>query len=312
MTDLGKTVLLANPAAHTGKAGAAIRHIEAAFCTALGEGSFETVLTQRPGHAVDLAARLAQDVRTVVVLGGDGVVHEVANGLMARPRTERPAMAVLPAGSGNDYAATLGMSMKLGTATRQILNGQRVLADVGECNGSYYVETLSFGLDAAIALSTVDLRRETQSTGTVLYARAGIDQLLHHRDPLAYHMHLEGADEEREDIDLEGEAFLFAVQIGPTYGGHFRICPRARIDDGRFDICLVHPPFSAAQAVGIFARAKNGWHVRDRRVEMHTAEGVSIRFDRQPPAQMDGERLVGSEFRIVMHPGAIDVVKARR
>ncbi len=310
MADLGKTVLIANPAAQTGRAGAAVRHVEAALLAALGEDSFEVMLTQRAGHAVELAAGLAEDVHTVIALGGDGVIHEVANGLMARPRENRPAFAVLPAGSGNDYAATLGMSMKLGTATRQILSGHRAVADVGECNGEYFVETRSFGLDAAIAISTEQLRQETESTGAMLYARAGVDQLLHHRVPLRYEAHLKNADNGQGSVHLQGESFIFAVQIGPTYGGHFKICPKARIDDGMFDICLAHPPLSLVQAAALFARAKNGWHVGDPRIETHTAQGLTVRFEQDPPAQMDGEKLSGCEFDISIHPSALTVIKA--
>ncbi len=311
MNDLGKTLLIANPTAQIGRAGSAAQHVVEALRAALGEDSFEVAYTQHAGHAVEIAASVGNDVRTVVALGGDGVVHEIANGLMRCNRADRPALAVIPAGSGNDYACTLGMSMKLGTAARQVLSGRRVPADVGECNGEYFVETLSFGLDAAIALSTVDLRRETGRTGTMLYAQAGIDQLLHHRVPLRYETLLHHADGKDEDLRLEGESFIFAVQNGPTYGGHFRICPNARIDDGLFDVCLAHPPMSALSAVTLFARAKSGWHTGDSRVELHTARSLEISFDELPLAQLDGEKLVGRMFNVSMHPAALTVVTAK-
>ncbi len=70
-------------------------------------------------------------------------------------------LGVIPVGSGNDYAATLGMSGKVDRAVRQILDGEAGLVDVGCVNGSYFVETLSFGFDAAIALDTVERRKKT-------------------------------------------------------------------------------------------------------------------------------------------------------
>ena len=307
---LGNTLLIANPKAQIGKSGATARHVEAALRAALGEESFEVMLTERPGHAAEIAAHAPGNTNTIIALGGDGVVHEVANGLMRRSREDRPVFAVIPAGSGNDYALTLGMSMKVGTATRQLLSGKHRPADVGCCNGEYFVETLSFGLDAAIALATVDLREETGRTGTMLYAQAGIDQVLHHRNPLRYETLLHHVDGRDENLRLEGESFVFAVQIGPTYGGHFRICPKARFDDGLFDICLAHPPISELSAVALFARAKNGWHVGDRRIEMHTARSLSVRFPVEPPAQLDGERIVGTSFDIEMHPAALTVITA--
>lgn len=311
MQSLGKTLLVENPVAQTGRAGAAARHVQAALRAALGEGALEVALTQRVGHAADIAAQVPGDVHTIIALGGDGVVHEVVNGLMRRARENRPAFAVIPAGSGNDYAATLGMSMKVGTAARQVLSGSRMPADVGCCNGEYFAETLSFGLDAAIALATVALREKTGLSGTALYAQAGIDQLLHHRVPLRYEARLRNADNGQGSVHLRGESFLFAVQIGPTYGGHFRICPKARIDDGAFDICLAHPPMTAPGAIALFARAKNGWHTGDPRIEMHTAQGLTVAFDEAPPAQIDGERLEGAAFDISMHSAALTVIAAR-
>lgn len=311
MQSLGKTLLVANPAAQAGRAGAAARHVQAALRAALGKSAFEVVLTQRAGHAADIAAQVPGDVRTIIVLGGDGVVHEVVNGLMRRPCESRPVLAVVPAGSGNDYAATLGMSMKVGTATRQVLSGVPTSADVGCCNGEYFAETLSFGLDAAIALATVDLREKTGRRGTTLYAQAGIDQLLHHRVPLRYEARLRNADNGQGSVHLRGESFLFAVQLGPTYGGHFRICPKARIDDGLFDICLAHPPMTAPGALALFVRAKSGWHAGDSRIEMHTAQSLTVAFGEAPRAQIDGEKLEGATFDISMHPAALTVMSAR-
>ena len=69
---------------------------------------FDLVLTERMGHAKELAAQ-AQGYRTVIALGGDGVIHEVVNGLMTQEEDARPALAILPVGSGNDFAQTLGI-----------------------------------------------------------------------------------------------------------------------------------------------------------------------------------------------------------
>lgn len=92
---------------------------------------------------------------------------------------------------------------------------------MGKCNDRWFLETLSFGLDAAIALDTVERRVRTGKTGTMLYLQSGIDQLLHHMDLRRYTAVLDGGE------PVCGESYLFAVQIGQTYGGGFRICPDA-------------------------------------------------------------------------------------
>lgn len=306
----GKIALVANPAAKSGKGRAAAYHAHGLLEAALGPGACELMLTESAGHAVDVAAALDPSFQAILVLGGDGVIHEVANGIMSRREGDRPVLGVIPVGSGNDYAATLGMSGKVDRAVRQILDGEAGLVDVGCVNGSYFVETLSFGFDAAIALDTVERRKKAGRSGTVLYLESGIDQLLHHLSTLSYEAVLEGCPESDEPVRIKGESFLFAVQLGPTYGGHFRVCPEARLDDGLFDICLAHPPLGFARAMGVFLMAKNGHHTGFRQIEFHRAQSLEVTFDREPPAQMDGERLLGSTFSISTVPAAMRVIGA--
>ena len=91
---LGSTLLIANPAARNGK-GAQAAEKAAELLRAVPGCSLEVALTCRPGHAGDLAAGAA-GFQTVAVLGGDGAIHEAANGLMRLPRDERPALGAIP------------------------------------------------------------------------------------------------------------------------------------------------------------------------------------------------------------------------
>lgn len=306
----GKVALIANPAAKSGAGREAACRAHASLESALGAGSCDLMLTEAPGHAADIASSLDPSYRVLVVLGGDGVIHEAANGLMRRSSGDRPAMGVVPVGSGNDYAATLGMSGKVDRAVRQILEGEASPVDVGLVNGSYFVETLSFGLDAAIALDTVERRKKTGRSGTVLYLESGIDQLFHHLDALSYHAVLSGCPDAENVVDIAGESFLFAVQLGPTYGGHFKVCPEARLDDGLLDVCLAHPPLGVLRATGMFLMAKNGHHTRFKQIDFRRAKSIEVAFGCEPPVQMDGEKLTGSTFSISTVPGALKVVHA--
>ena len=174
-------LLIANPAAQRGHGAEAARIAYDLLCEWAGEEAVTLALTDFPGHAVDLAADAPSDrYDTVIALGGDGIVHEVVNGLMRLPFDKRPAFGLVPVGSGNDYARTLGMSESVPDAIVQFLDAREQLADVGCCNGEYFAETLSFGLDAAIALDTVVRRERTGQQGTILYMMSGLDILLHH------------------------------------------------------------------------------------------------------------------------------------
>ncbi len=299
--NLGRTLVVANPAAQNGNGAAAAEYAARVLRAELGEGSFDLARTQGAHHAVRLASR-AGAYDTVIALGGDGIIHEVANGLMSLPCAERPTLAALPVGSGNDYARTLGMSFKVDTALRQLLAAASHPVDVGCCNGEHFVETLSFGVDAAIALDTVERRKRTGRTGTMLYLASGIDQLFHHLDRYRYTVSFDGSE------PAEDAMHLFAVQIGPTYGGGFRICPEARADDGLLDVCIAHPPLSVPYATFIFLLARKGRHTGFRQLEFRRASSLRLRFDRRPPVQIDGEPFIADEYEISLLPRALSVL----
>ncbi|MDO4501683.1 MAG: diacylglycerol kinase family lipid kinase [Coriobacteriia bacterium] len=308
MNGPAQATIIANPASQNGNGAKAAQSALALLQQKLGENHVDLQLTQHPRHAEELAQSLPDHVRTVIALGGDGLVNEVANGLMARRAAQGtdslPALAVIPSGSGNDYAATLGMSGKMPQAVDQILQGRTVRADVGCCNGRHFVETLSFGVDAAIALDTVERRKRTGHSGTLLYAESGIDQILHHRDERAFKLIANGTEH-------TGTSLTFAVQLGRTYGGGFQICPDARIDDGLFDLCIAQGPLSLSHALVAFARAKFGAHANMKCMKTLTARELRIEFDQEPPAQMDGEKVQGRIFDVSLTPNALPVICAR-
>ncbi|WP_139652802.1 diacylglycerol/lipid kinase family protein [Raoultibacter phocaeensis] len=301
MTYLGKTLVVANPVAQNGNGAAAAERAGEHLRRLLPEGSFELAMTEEPLHATRIAAQSGA-FDTVVALGGDGIVHEVVNGLMEIDEAVRPAFGLLPLGSGNDYARTLGMSFDLETSIRQLVAASPVALDLGLCNGEYFAETLSFGLDAAIALDTVERRKRTGKTGTPLFLASGIDMLLHNITEHRFSAQIDGGE------PFESSMLLFAVQIGPTYGGGFTICPDASARDGLLDLCIAHPPLGIPKAVLIFLLAKNAHHTRFKQLEFRRAASLSIRFDEAPPAQIDGEPIPASSFDVSVVPRALNVL----
>lgn len=294
--------MIANPAAQSGAGAAAAERAAANLRAALGEDAVTVARTAGPRHACAIAEG-AQGAQTVVALGGDGLIHEVVNGLMARPAGDRPQLGVIPVGSGNDYARTLGVPAKVDRACDLLLSASPQPADVGCVNGSFFAETLSFGLDAAIALDTMERRKRTGKSGTALYMASGFDQLFHHLDERAYRLQLD------DGPVMQGASITFAVQMGPYYGGGFRICPDARLDDGLFDLCISNPPIGPVGAAAIFLRAKNGNHVSSPRMEFHQARKMRVEFDETPPAQVDGERIEASVFEAEVMPAALRMLQ---
>lgn len=301
---LGRTLVIANPAAQLGRgydatlrAERLLREREGA-CTAL-----DVVFTDAAGDARGFAAGSA-GYDTIVCVGGDGTIHEVGNGLMGLARDERPRLGVVPMGSGNDYARTLGMSFAVDEAVAQLCAGRAVSADVGTCNGVCFMETISFGLDAGIALDTQERRLRTGTTGLRLYAASCADQLLHHKRDYGFTLCVDGGAPER------GMLILMAVQIGPSYGSGFKVCPEARLDDGLLDVCIAHAPIGTLRGAFIFLRAKNGHHEGFKGIDIRTAHSLELSFDQTPPVQIDGERYQADAYSLGILAGALDVIVA--
>lgn len=315
----GSVLVVVNPAAQNGEGARA-----AAWLRERAQADGETdrigvVETERPGHAAELARRAGErGVSAVVACGGDGVFHEALQGLMAAPRSARPAFGVLPCGNGNDFARTVGMPRTgVADAWRALQDASPRAFDVGVCNGEFFLQTLSFGVDAAIALGTRQLRERTGREGTRLFLEEGVDQLLHHRDVFECTLRLPDAEGVSTFPDAGGapsrtvraQVHLMAVQLGPTYGGGFAVCPGARPDDGAFDVCLCRAPLGFVHAGFLFLLAKNGRHQRfTREFSFYRAPSLRVEFDREPPVQIDGEPLHGAVFDVRTVPAALDVL----
>ncbi|WP_417118676.1 diacylglycerol/lipid kinase family protein [Olsenella phocaeensis] len=311
---LGRTLVVANPASHSGKGAEAAERARRFFesYTSATE-SFELVMTEGPEDAKRLAAGAAQ-MDTLIVLGGDGVIHEATNGLMTLPTDARPALAVIPMGSGNDFARTISATYndpELSLA--ELLGGRRVSIDLGHVTnehgqGTHFVETLSFGLDAAIALDTTDRRAaNTSQEGSMLFATSGVKVFSSGHKGYPCCLRLDDGDPQ------ELRALILAVQNGPTYGGGFRVCPDALPNDGMLDVCYNVKVPSIPRLLALFGLARSGRHVRSRVIRAERARRLQVEFEGEGiPCQVDGERFEGRRFEVEVEPRALDVLVPAR
>lgn len=301
---LGRTLLIANPAAHSGK-GAAGADFARRFLGSYSSATrgYEVRLTEGPGDAVGIAAD-ATGFDTVLALGGDGVIHEVVNGLMELPMSSRPQLGVIPLGSGNDFARTIDMPRNdVEGAFARLVRGRVREMEVGRVNGVHFMETLSFGLDAAIAIDTTARRAaDTSQEGEALFVTSGLKVLsrAHGGFPCVARFD--------DDEPVELSTLIFAVQVGPSYGGGFLVCPDADPCDGLLDVCYnVRKPL-IPHLLALFGLARSGRHARSNVVRLRRFRHASVDFANEPPCQVDGEQLTGTRFEIDVIPRALRVV----
>lgn len=260
----------------------------------------DTLVTENPGHAVELAAETSgYDV--VVAAGGDGTVHEVLNGLMRIPAADRPALAILPTGSGNDTCHALGIPFDLAEASMVLAGGARSSFDVGMCNDLYFNNSFAAGLDAKVTAKAVEYKVTKQRSGLWLYFTALMHVLAH--DLVPYHVRVGFDGAEPVPVDM----LITAVTNGATYGGGFRITPDADPRDGRFDVCMIDP-LTLQEALWRLPFVIAGKHTNMPIVHMSRHASVTIDADTPVPAQIDGEVLLENHYDVRILPGAIECI----
>lgn len=313
MHNLGLTLAIANPASHSGRGAAGAEQVRRFFeaCPSAST-SFELRLTSASGDARRIAAQ-ASGYDTVVAVGGDGVIHEVVNGLMELAPDKRPRLAIVPLGSGNDYARTLGLTANdPDTALRELLTGRERTLDLGHVTsdacpeGTYFTESLSFGMDAAIALDTTTRRAEgTRQEGEGLFITSTIRVALRASKGYPCVARIDGGE------PLELTSLIFAVLNGPTYGGGFKICPQADPCDGQLDLCYNVRRPRMPHLMLLLALARFGRHTRSSVVRLRRLCEVRVDYAGEVPCQVDGEELLGTSFSIAVVPSALRVVASR-
>src|SRR5436305_1245834 len=186
----------------------------------------------------ELARKAAEEGRPVIIVGGDGSVHEVVNGILSSGR--RVPLGIVAAGSGNDYAwNTLKLPHDPAVAIERAFTGHLVDSDAGIVNGRYFVNSFSTGLDADIAAAAGQLKKIPFMSGSRLYYTSTLKQLFfgYSRCPWLKFT-LDG--EEQASGSTFKRYVLMAVTNGPTYGAGFRINPKADYADGLLDICTIN------------------------------------------------------------------------
>lgn len=293
---LGKVLLIVNPAAKHGETEKVVPAIE----RLLQSIPHDVVMTESAGHATRIAAE-AEGYDALVAVGGDGTVHEVLNGLMRRPESQRPALGLIPTGSGNDTRRTLGIPDDISEAALVLAAGTRRRFDLGVCNGVYFNNSFAAGLDARVTAKAVEYKVTTRRSGLWLYLTALMHVLFHELYAHRVRVSWDG------QAPVEDEVLIVAATIGPTYGGGFFITPDAVPDDGLLEVCTIDP-LSLPGALMRLPFVIFGKHTKMKPVHMSRHKRIVIESEEPMPAQVDGEVLVDTRFEIDILPLAIECI----
>jgi diacylglycerol kinase (ATP) len=214
------------------------------------------------------------DTPGVIAVGGDGLFHNILQRLVPA----QIPVAVIPAGTGNDFVRTLGWDLDSYDAQLQAVTSlQPTAIDLGLVDGEWFAAILSTGFD-----SIVNEKANTMSwpKGPMKY-NAAIAIELPRFKPRHYEITL-------DDRTISTEAMLIAVSNGRSYGGGMLVCPAANITDGLFDVMVLHP-VSTIEFIKVFPRVFAGTHTTHPAVKI--VRSRSVKIEEKAIAYADGERI---------------------
>ena len=245
--------------------------------------------TEYEGHGEEIAKKISKDSsgKTIIVIGGDGTIHEVINGLTI---TDIP-IGFIPGGSGNDFARGYGIKGKPEQILKQIIYSQHTLKfwagnySLDSNKQRKFANSISFGFDAEVA-KTVN-----ESSYKNLFNRIGLSsvsyiigilQVLMHFKPMTITIEVDGKKQ------IWNDCWMVLIGNHPYYGGGMKIIPKAVIGPDVLQVLLIHS-ISKRKVLGLFLTVFFGKHEKYKEVETFGAKTLKIASEEPILLQVDGQ-----------------------
>ena len=287
-----KYLAIINPISGTGSKKSIPELLGQAYSSA--DGELFLTYTKAAGHAEELARRAAEEgFEEVIAVGGDGTVNEVARALLGT----NTALGIVPKGSGNGLARSLGIAMNSEEAIRQLSTGRRICIDSCTMDGRPFFCTCGMGFDAAVSHAFA----EASSRGPVTYFRTMIEE---YRGFQAenYHITLDG------ERSFDTEAFVLVAANATQYGNNAYIAPEADLADGFLDLALIRP-FPGVEAAFVLGDLMLGRLPNNKYYHAERARELIIERPSPGVIHLDGEPChAGERVEVRLIPQSLHVI----
>ncbi|MBV8199093.1 MAG: diacylglycerol kinase family lipid kinase [Acidobacteria bacterium] len=290
----GPVRFLLNPAAGRWGAAARLDRLRV-LASAAGAG----LVVSKSGADIAVQARRAVEdgVARLVVAGGDGTMHQAAQGLAG----SACALGVVPLGTGNDLAGTLGIPHGLEAAAARALAGEVRQLDLVRVERTFCIGYAGVGFDSEVTrFANEEVKR---LRGPLVYVYAVLHTLATFKPPVLRVVHDAGV--------FEGPAMFAVVANLPRFGGGMRIAPAALPDDGWLDLVIVRA-LSRLRLLAVFPQVYRGTHVNRPEIQIVRTKRAEITLDREMTLYGGGEPVAthaaGRPYSIEVVPGALRVV----
>src|SRR5258705_2557820 len=295
---VGQVGIVVNPEAGRGKAGKLLPELRNAF----SDLSPTLLVTTSKGEEEALARQAIRDgATTIVAVGGDGTCSGAASAILNSGQSCR--LAVIPSGTGDDFAKTLGVTGFTPAQVASLVQGgdaQRI--DVGLADDRYFLNSCGFGFDASVLEATQKVRF---LKGDAVYIYSALGQLFSYQG---------AAVSVAGDAQVKpGRMLMITVSNGRWLGGAFKIAPDASVLDGKLDACFFGDS-NVLERASLFIGALSGTHLHMRGDYSLTVQEFSLTFPAPPSMEVDGELRTArsATVRIQCVPLALSVLAAPR
>ncbi|WP_209125837.1 diacylglycerol kinase family protein [Alkalihalobacillus sp. BA299] len=292
-------VFIVNPISGNGKGEFVWTQIEKILIDK--KTNFKAFFTKDKGHATGIVEALNPELVTaVVVIGGDGTVHDVVNGL----QNVKIPLGIIPAGTGNDYARSMSIPKNYELALERILIGEMKKIDILHVGERVCMTVIGIGFDGKVA----QLANKSKYKKILNGLRLGkftylliVLQLLFKYKPTQVTIELDDVTYKFDDV------WLIAVANLPYYGGGMYICPQAISDDGVFDVCIVHNT-SKFKLLQIFPKVFQGKHITHSAVTVLKGKNIKVISDIPVVIHGDGEIIGETPVEVTVKKDVLDIV----
>ncbi|SHJ87208.1 lipid kinase, YegS/Rv2252/BmrU family [Clostridium amylolyticum] len=283
-----KHLFIINPEAGKGKAISYLESIKNIFQDM--EDEYHIEVTEHPGHATQIVKEYTskEDYR-VYAIGGDGTLNEVLNGIIG----STSSLAVIPAGSGNDFVKNI-VSEEDEDILLKTINGKEKYMDLGKVNDRYFINISSVGFDSEVVYNAKSMKKIKYISGSTAYI-IGILKTLFNFNPIHAEITI-------DEMKFNRDILLAAIANGKCYGGGIKIAPDSSVFDGIFDICLIDK-VSKLKIFFLFPQVIKGKHKNIKEVKFYKAKKVSINSSKEFVINIDGELIKDKhiDFEIIHH-----------
>ena len=289
-----KILFIVNPKAGKKISGRLIETIKREFPAGIYS---EIAIWKDRAHFEEIRQNLkAENFTDAVAVGGDGTVNQVASAVLNTGIT----LGIVPAGSGNGLARSLGLSMKPEDAIRQIATGKTTLIDSGTVNGIAFFCTAGVGFDAHIG----KLFATSSKRGLRSYVKITLKEFSSYKAK-NYKIIIDGKETERK-------AFLITVANAGQYGNNFYIAPQAKLNDGLFHV-VVLKPFHLLRGIAAVLKVLGRKAHRSGIIETFSGKEIIIKREGPDSIHFDGEPgLQGTELKYTIYPKSLKVIVGDR